>query len=516
MGPECPDASPVERRGPTAVIVETMKALALLAAIICAVALAVGQSAAAHTPRPLAVGYRGPAGCPGCSEAVAALIWRSPLHFRVAYIGRRERRKLTAAGLQGATLYAQPRGNGSAAEAMRALGRQGAHAITRFVAAGGHYVGFCMGAYLAGSNPGMGLLSPGDTGDYDQSPGASVTTTAEAVIPVWWGAEPRYPYVQDPPYVIAAGALGERVLSRFTNGKINALVQPFHRGSVGVVGTHPEADRSWYTTQLWRADSDGLDYAQGLQLIAAVMSPAPSQHALTSPSGGLTSPREKEIAMELVSSAENSTLAWRAQFGYIEDIHDGRGYTGGIIGFTSRTGDMLNVVRLFTRLRRGNPLARFLPALQTVDGTPSHRGLGPPYVAAWRRAARDQRFQRAQEIERDRMYFDPAVALATSDGLGALGQFAYYDAAVVHGIDGLRAIRRRALTLAAAPARAHDEMRYLNVFLDQRDVEMRKEAAHSDLSRIEDEQRRFLREGNLDLLPPLRWSTYGDQYRILR
>ena len=59
-------------------------------------------------------------------------------------------------------------------------------------------------------------------------------------------------------------------------------------------------------------------------------------------------------------------------------------------------------------------------------------------------------------------------------------------------------------------------MPYLDAFLDQRDVEMRKEAAHSDLSRVETEQRRFLREGNLDLLPPLRWSTYGDHYAIAR
>ena len=59
-------------------------------------------------------------------------------------------------------------------------------------------------------------------------------------------------------------------------------------------------------------------------------------------------------------------------------------------------------------------------------------------------------------------------------------------------------------------------MRSPNVFLDERDVEMRKEVAHSDLSRIEDEQRRFLRDNNLDLLPPLRWKTYGDPYQILR
>nr|WP_318767307.1 chitosanase [Lactiplantibacillus carotarum] len=40
----------------------------------------------------------------------------------------------------------------------------------------------------------------------------------------------------------------------------------------------------------------------------------------------------------LVSSAENSSLDYRQQYRYIEDIHDGRGYTAGIIGFTSGTG----------------------------------------------------------------------------------------------------------------------------------------------------------------------------------
>lgn len=47
--------------------------------------------------------------------------------------------------------------------------------------------------------------------------------------------------------------------------------------------------------------------------------------------------------MKLVSSAENSSLDWKAQYKYIEDIGDGRGYTAGIIGFSSGTGDMLDL-----------------------------------------------------------------------------------------------------------------------------------------------------------------------------
>ena len=231
---------------------------------------------------------------------------------------------------------------------------------------------------------------------------------------------------------------------------------------------------------------------------------------------GLASPAKKDIAMRLVSSAENSSLNWRAQYRYIEDIHDGRGYTAGIIGFCSGTGDMLEVVKAYTRARRHNPLARFIPALKRVNGSDSHAGLGRKFVVAWRRAAKTRAFRRAQERERDGTYFEPAVALAQADGLQSLGQFAYYDAAVVHGFEGMQGVRRRALARAATPAAGGDESGYLEAFLDERVVEMKKEAAHEDVSRIETAQRRFLREGNLDLALPLRWAVYGDRYSIVR
>jgi chitosanase len=108
------------------------------------------------------------------------------------------------------------------------------------------------------------------------------------------------------------------------------------------------------------------------------------------------------------------------------------------------------------------------------------------------------------------------VALAQADGLRSLGQFAYYDAAVVHGFDGMRGVRARALARAPAPAVGGDEAAYLEAFLDERVVEMHKEAAHEDVSRIETAQRRFFREGNLDLNLPLRWAVYGDRYSITR
>ncbi|MGE3287004.1 MAG: chitosanase [Pseudonocardia sp.] len=249
---------------------------------------------------------------------------------------------------------------------------------------------------------------------------------------------------------------------------------------------------------------------------AVLVDPAPAPPP--APVVDLDDPVKLDIAMQLVASAENSTLDWRAQYGYLEDIADGRGYTGGIIGFTSGTGDMLEVVRAYTAAVPGNGLAPYLPALEAVDGTDSHDGLGDGFVAAWHAAADDPAFRAAQDHVRDTDYLGPAVAQGQADGLGTLGQFVYFDALVMHGpgedADSFGGIREAALAAADPPSRGGDETAYLDAFLDARVAVMRREAAHSDTTRVDTEQRVFLREGNLGLDPPLEWQTYGDSYRI--
>ena len=245
---------------------------------------------------------------------------------------------------------------------------------------------------------------------------------------------------------------------------------------------------------------------------AAAVRPAAAVASASVRHVGLDDPIKKDTAMRLVSSAENSSLNWRAQFRYIEDIGDGRGYTAGIIGFCSGTGDMLDLVRLYTKKAPGNILAKYLRALTAVNGTASHVGLRHRFAVDWRTAASDPIFTKAQEDERDRVYFTPAVALAKRDGLRALGQFAYYDAAVMHGFDGMLSVRAVALRTARSPALGGGETAYLNAFLDARVQEMLKEAAHDDTSRVDTEQRVFLRKGNLDLDRPLTWHVYGDPY----
>ncbi len=118
--------------------------------------------------------------------------------------------------------------------------------------------------------------------------------------------------------------------------------------------------------------------------------------------------------MQLVSSAENSSLDWQAQYAYIEDIADGRGYTAGIIGFCTGTGDVLELVQAYTATRPDNPLAAYVSALESVNGTDSHDGLDPGFTAAWKEASADPAFQSAQEDERDRIYFNPAINFSTN------------------------------------------------------------------------------------------------------
>ena len=226
----------------------------------------------------------------------------------------------------------------------------------------------------------------------------------------------------------------------------------------------------------------------------------------------------KEV-FALVSSAENSTTDYADQYAYIEDIGDGRGYTAGIIGFTTGTGDLLEVVKRYCELEPGNELERYIPALKNAVGTDSLKGLGEEFERAWRCAASDPKMIKAQNDILDEQYTNPAMRYARKDGLGPLGQYIYYDALVVHGSgnaddeDSFEAIRKNALRAAPAPASGGDEGTYLEAFLDARVPVMKLEAAHSDLSRL-NAQRKFIKEGKFNLELPLSWTMYGERYSL--
>ena len=221
---------------------------------------------------PLALVYRGPAGCDGCSEAVAAALQSSSKHFDVTYVGPHDT-ALDDALLSKAMVYAQPGGDGTVESAFAFVAADSAR-IRAFVEAGGRYLGFCMGGYFAGAMPGFQIL-PGDTDGFISSKGASVTSDADTLVDVIWRGKKRSLYFQDGPYFIlgsgATGATGVTVLATYaSNGLPAAVVAPFGMGKAGVVGPHPEAPQDWYDAYGLH-DPDGLDVDLAHDLIETTM-----------------------------------------------------------------------------------------------------------------------------------------------------------------------------------------------------------------------------------------------------
>lgn len=222
--------------------------------------------------RPLALVYDGPQGCDECAPAIAAVLEESPQRFRVEYVGPGTGTELTAEVLDGADLYVQPGGGSDLESTWRDLAPI-AGDLRAWVENGGSYLGLCFGGYLAGRDPGFGLL-PGDTFGWAGSEGASVPDDRDAVIPVTWLGSPRHMYYQDGPGFTLDDSADATVLATYSNDVPAVLVAEYGAGRVGVAGPHPEADLSWYE-QEGLENPDGYSPDMIYELVAATVSKEP-------------------------------------------------------------------------------------------------------------------------------------------------------------------------------------------------------------------------------------------------
>lgn len=233
--------------------------------------------------------------------------------------------------------------------------------------------------------------------------------------------------------------------------------------------------------------------------------------------------RQLEIEDKIVSVFENSTTV--IQYAFIANIHDGRGYTAGRAGFTSGTGDMLEVVREYAVRSPDNPLTRYLPALQQVNGTDSVAGLDG-IVAAWQDAARDSQFLAAQDKVNDRLYRQPARQLATALGLVMpLSRLAIYEAGIQHGYgsdyDSVNKITERATAaLNGNPRSGLDEKKWLQAFLSERRKDLLNPANTATavgwaaaVGRA-DAMQSIYDKANFNLEQTIVMTVYGDSFTI--
>ncbi len=184
-------------------------------------------------------------------------------------------------------------------------------------------------------------------------------------------------------------------------------------------------------------------------------------------------PEQKRRIEVLTTVFENSRTDF--QYGYIENLHDGRGYTAGRIGFCTGTGDLLEVVERYTSLLPGNPLVNYLPELRRLAASGSDRTSGlSGFERNWKHAAPDPLFRSSQDEEVERSYFLPALEAAKSVGAEtALSKGFLFDTLVQHGNgndpDGLPAILLRAESaVSGTPKSGISEQAWLSALMDQR------------------------------------------------
>jgi chitosanase len=235
------------------------------------------------------------------------------------------------------------------------------------------------------------------------------------------------------------------------------------------------------------------------------------------------SEEQRELADQIISVFENNTP--QVDYAYAENLDDGRGITAGRAGFTSATGDLLEVVQRYTDAVPDNPLADYLPRLRELAAEESDSVAGLEGLEdAWATAAGDPLFREVQDEVVDDEYYWPAVAHADDLGLTfPLSLLNLYDTCIQHGDgddpDGLPAIIARTSAQAGGtPMDGTDEHVWLEAFmqirravlLDPHDPDTRDVWAES-VGRV-DALMAIFASGNVTLTPPIAINPFGTPF----
>ena len=162
--------------------------------------------------------------------------------------------------------------------------------------------------------------------------------------------------------------------------------------------------------------------------------------------------QQREIADKFVSIFENGTQ--EIQYTYAKDINDSRGITAGRAGFTSATGDMLEIIRRYTLVYPNNPLAKYknelmdLAELYAKDSYTINKNTSgvvsdflKGLIPDWHTLAQSQSFRDLQDKIVDEFYYLPAIVVANREKITQpLSLLAIYDTYIQHGESGTETI----------------------------------------------------------------------------
>jgi glutamine amidotransferase-like uncharacterized protein len=225
-------------------------------------------SLAHATAKPLALVWKGPGACFGCSEAAASIAKKAG--FKIQYV-KPDLKDFSV--FENAKLWVQP--GGVSVTAADAMGSALINRIREFVADGGGYVGFCAGAFLSTAQIGTsgvnGLgITPGESELYAENGPEHQMLQVSTPTGVRW-----FYYAGGPDFTISDSELQAadgQVIGRYMNGKIAAVEAHYGKGKVAVSGFHPEVNWFWEILHL-KIDPDGNEFAYAIDMVKYATSP---------------------------------------------------------------------------------------------------------------------------------------------------------------------------------------------------------------------------------------------------
>jgi hypothetical protein len=184
------------------------------------------------------------------------------------------------------------------------------------------------------------------------------------------------------------------------------------------------------------------------------------------------------------------------------------------------------LLKYYSQIAPGNSLEKFLDEFAQIMAVPydqraakSHELLDPQnFVAAWKSAAaNDPKFKQAQRDERDRTYYNPALAQAKADGVGPLGLWLLYDISVNHGpgtdSQSFGGIVAAAQAQSPPPSKGGSEKNYL-LALDQKRTAVLTQWGDNQPNGRDEATRELINAGEFLLEPPVTWHMYGEVFTI--